>query len=115
MTTNPPGIAKSDALLKGKYTVKEHENPTGYTADLISLDCEAKSQETTSLSADNMPIQFQVKIIKTDGLTKEPLPGAVFAVTRKTGLPSHNGKGDGEVVATLTTNPQGEAVTDLKN
>ena len=86
MTTGEDGIAKSEALLKGKYTVKEHALPEGYTGELVSLDCEVKSQETTELAADNMPIQFQVKIIKTDELTHEPLAGAVFTISRKTGL-----------------------------
>ncbi|MBR0247049.1 MAG: hypothetical protein IJQ61_11320, partial [Bacteroidales bacterium] len=113
MTTGADGIAKSEALLKGQYTVKERENPQGYTDELVSLDCAVKSQETTELIADNMPIQFRVKIIKTDELTGEPLPGAVFTFARKTGLPSHNGAGNGEVVATLTTDANGEAISDL--
>ena len=113
MTTGADGVAKSEALLKGKYTVKEHALPKGYTGELVALDCEVKSQETTELAADNMPIQFRVKIIKTDELTQEPLSGAVFTVTRKTGLPSHNGAGNGEVVATLTTDANGEAISDL--
>ena len=94
--------------------------PEGYVAtmfthtdELVSLDCAVKSQETTELIADNMPIQFRVKIIKTDELTGEPLPGAVFTIIRKTGLPSHNGAGNGEVVATLTTDANGEAISDL--
>ena len=113
MTTGADGIAKSEALLKGKYTVKERENPQGYTDELVSLDCEVKSQETTELAADNMPIRFRVKIVKTDELTQEPLAGAVFTITRKAGLSSHNGAGNGEVVATLTTDANGEAITDL--
>ena len=90
MTTGSDGVAKSEALLKGKYTVKEHALPEGYTGEFVSLDCEVKSQETTELTADNMPIRFRVKIIKTDELTQESLAGAVFTITRKTGLPSHN-------------------------
>ena len=113
MTTGADGVAKSEALLKGRFTVKERENPQGYTADLVSLDCEVKSQETTELTADNMPIQFRVKIIKTDELTSEPLSGAEFTITRKTGLPSHNGADNGDVVAVLTTDANGEAVSDL--
>ena len=113
MTTGADGVAKSEALLKGKYTIKERVLPEGYTGDLVSLDCEVKSQETTELTADNMPIQFRAKIIKMDGLTKELLSGAVFTVIQKSGLPSHSGKGNEEVVATLTTNADGEAVSDL--
>ncbi|MBQ9262862.1 MAG: hypothetical protein IJ189_01470 [Clostridia bacterium] len=113
MITDDNGVAISDPLPKGKYTVKEKENPEGYIADLVSLDCEVFSDETTKLTADNMPIQFRLKIIKTDALTKQPLAGAVFTVTRISGLPSHNGAGDRKVVATLTTDDKGEAVSDL--
>ena len=113
MTTNEQGVAVSDPLPKGQYTVKEKANPEGYVTDLISIDCEVTSDNTTKLTADNTPIQFRVKIIKKDGLTKEPLPGAEFTITRISGLPSHNGAGNGEVVATLTTGAKGEAVSDL--
>ena len=113
MTTNEKGIAVSGSLPKGNYTVKEKDNPEGYIADLVSLDCEVFSDETTKLTADNMPIQFRVKIQKTDGLTKKPLAGAVFTITRISGLPSHNGAGNGKVVATLTTDAKGVAVSDL--
>ncbi len=39
----------------------------------------------------NMPIQGMIRIIKTDSETGKRLPGAVFTVTRISGLPSHNG------------------------
>lgn len=113
MTTNADGVAVSEPLHKGKYTVREHENPTGYTAELISLDCEVYSDQTTNLTASNTPLQFRVKIEKTDQLTKEPLAGAEFTITRKSGLPSHEGENDGEVVAVLVTDSNGEAVSDL--
>ena len=113
MTTDEKGVAVSDPLPKGRYTVKEYENPEGYVADLVSLDCEVRSDETTKLTADNMPIQFRVKIIKTDELTKEPLSGAEFTIKRTSGLLSHGGAGNGDVMATLTTDANGEAITDL--
>lgn len=113
MTTDDRGVAVSDPLPKGQYTVKERANPEGYVADLVSLDCEVKSDETTKLTAVNTPIRFYIKIVKTDGLTKMPLAGAVFTITRISGLPSHNGAGNGEVVAVLTTNEKGEAISDL--
>lgn len=34
MTTDANGAATSPALFKGQYTVREHENPTGYVAEL---------------------------------------------------------------------------------
>ena len=113
MTTNEEGVAKSPALRKGRYLVKEHVDPTGYVTDLAMLDCEVRSDETTHISATNQPIQGRVKIIKRDELTKEALAGAEFTVTRVSGLPSHNGSKDGEVVAVITTDADGIAVTPL--
>lgn len=54
-----------------------------------------------------------MRIRKLDELTGEALPGAEFTVTRISGLPSHNGEGDGEVVAVITTDANGIAVTPL--
>ena len=113
MTTDTDGVAISEPLPKGRYTVKEHENPIGYTAELVSLDCEVYSDQTTELKASNEPIQFRVSILKTDQLTKEPLAGAEFIITRISGLPSHDGEEDGKVMATLVTDEKGEAVSDL--
>ena len=113
MVTDENGIAVSDPLSKGRYTVKEHENPEGYVDDLVSLVCEVKSDKTTKLVADNTPIQFRIKILKTDGLTKQPLAGSEFTIKRISGLPSHHGADNGKVVATLTTDANGEAVSDL--
>ena len=41
------------------------------------------------------------------------LPGAVFTVTRVSGLPSHNGEDVGEIVAVITTGKDGTAETPL--
>ena len=62
------------------------------------------SGNVTDLSAQNQPILFTVKIIKTDALTHEPLAGAQFTITNKA---------TGIVAATLTTNTQGEATSGL--
>ena len=113
MTTNENGVATSEPLNKGKYTIKEHDNPQGYTAELYTTDCSVKSDETTELTAENTPIRFRVKIIKKDQLTKEPLAGAEFKIIRKKGLPSHGTEGVGDTVATLVTDQNGEAVSEL--
>ena len=104
MTTNDLGIAVSDELPKGAYTVKERSLPEGYTGDLVSLDCTVEAGKLTDLSVENEPIRFRVRIIKTDGVTHEPLAGAQFTVARK---------GSSNVMATLTTDSKGEAVSDL--
>lgn len=60
-----------------------------------------------------MPIQGVIRIVKTDSETGNGLPGAEFTVTRISGLPSHNGEGDGDVVAVITTDENGIAQTPL--
>ena len=111
MTTDANGAATSPALFKGQYTVREHENPTGYVAELAQQDAAVNPDETTYLGASNQPIQGRIRIVKRDQLTKELLAGAEFTVTRISGLPSHQGAGDGEVVAVITTDADGVAET----
>ena len=104
MTTNSSGIAISGALTKGSYTVKERSVPDGYVADLVSLSCEVKAEQITSLTAENTPIRVRIKVVKTDAQTGQPLSGAEFTVRVKS---------TGAAVATLTTNAQGEATSAL--
>lgn len=111
MTTDANGAATSPALFKGQYTVREHENPTGYVAELAQQDAAVNPDETTYLGASNQPIQGRIRIVKRDQLTKELLAGAEFTVTRISGLPSHQGAGDGEAVAVITTDADGVAET----
>lgn len=113
MTTNADGVALSEPLHKGEYMVYERDNPTGYTGELNTLEAVVKSDETTHLSCTNQPIQGRIQIMKRDQLTKETLAGAEFTVTRIAGLPSHNGSNDGEVVAVITTDANGMAITPL--
>lgn len=113
ITTNKDGLALSEPLRKGRYIVREHENPTGYVTELVELSAEVQSDETTNLSASNQPIQGRIQIIKTDELTGEALAGAEFTITRVHGLPSHKGVGDDEVVATIVTDENGIATSPL--
>ena len=113
MTTNDEGVAISPALPKGKYTVKEHANPEGYVAELVELEAVVSSDETTELEATNQPIQGKIRIVKKDQLTGDALAGAEFTISRVSGLPSHNGAGNGEVVAVITTDKNGIAESPL--
>ena len=85
MTTNADGVAVSEPLRKGRYIVREHDNPTGYVSELVELNAAVESDKTTYLSAENEPIQGQIRIVKTDGLTGEALAGAEFTITRISG------------------------------
>jgi len=113
MTTDTNGVAVSESLTKGKYTVIERNSPVGYTEELFSTECEVRSDETTELTATNEPIQGKIRIVKKDQLTGNTLAGAEFTITRVTGVPAHNGEGDGEVVAVIVTDENGTAETPL--
>ena len=113
MVTNDDGIAMSADLLVGDYLVKEHENPVGYKYELWSEKITVIMDKAIERTVKNMPLQGKIKIVKTDDETKKGLPGAVFTVTRVSGLPSHNGEDVGEIVAVLTTDENGLAETPL--
>ena len=113
MITNDEGVALSESLLVGDYIVKEHSNPTGYEDSLWSDKITVVMDETVERSVTNMPMQGKIRILKTDAETGNGLPGAVFTVIRVTGLPSHNGEGDNEVVAMITSDENGIAETSV--
>ncbi len=66
MVTDENGIAMSEPLRKGIYTVKEHGATAGYVFEEISLDCTVKSDEITDLSATNQPVQVRLRLYKRD-------------------------------------------------
>lgn len=113
MTTNENGIAESPDLFPAVYIVKEHANPVGYVEQLWSETITVGMDEIVTRTVTNMPIQGMIRIVKTDSETTKGLPGAVFTVTRVSGLPSHNGENDGEIVAVITSGEDGTAVTPL--
>ena len=113
MTADENGVALSTALPKGAYIVKERAPLVGYMVNAVEVTAVVKSDETTYLSMTNEPIQGRIKIIKSDALTGAALSGAEFTITRISGLPSHNGVGDGEVAVVITMDENGVAVSPL--
>ena len=111
MTTNEQGIAESPDLFPADYIVMEHAAPTGYEKTLWSEKITVGMDELVSRTVTNRPIQGILRIVKTDSETAKGLPGAQLTITRISGLPSHNGEGDGEVVAVITTDENGIAQT----
>lgn len=111
MTTNEQGMAESPDLFPADYIVMEHAAPTGYEETLWSEKITVGMDEIVSRTVTNRPIQGVLRIVKTDSETAKGLPGAQFTITRISGLPSHNGEGDGEVVAVITTDENGIAQT----
>lgn len=69
MLTNDDGVAMSESLLVGDYMVKEHEAPVGYGNSLWSEKVTVVMDETVERSVTNMPMQGQVRIVKTDAET----------------------------------------------
>ena len=54
MTTDENGVATSSVLRKGKYLVREHELPQGFSGYPIELTATVYSDETTRLSAETL-------------------------------------------------------------
>ena len=113
MTTDQNGTAVSPELFSATYFVQEHETPVGYTAEVWSETITLAMDETVTRTVTNKPIQGRIRIVKTDSETGKGLPGAVFTVTRISGLPSHHGDNDGEIVAVITSGKDGTAETPL--
>ena len=113
MTTDKNGYAESPELFSTIYLVKEHDNPEGYVNEPWSENIILGMDEDVTRTVTNKPIQGRIRIVKTDNETGKGLPGAVFTVTRISGLPSHNGDNNGEIVAVITSGQDGIAETPL--
>ena len=111
-TTGADGMARFENLQPGVYTVREISAPEGYL--LASPDAQQVTVTgggTASAVFANAQVTGSIRIVKRDSLTKEALAGAEFTITRISGLPAHQGKDDGEVVAVLTTDAEGVALS----
>jgi LPXTG-motif cell wall-anchored protein len=103
LTTDKDGIALSDELVYGKYTVTEKSTGEAYLLDATPHEIFIKDhQKVVELEVQNVKKSGKIKVIKTDGKTKTPLEGVVFEVF----------DANGKVVATLTTGADGTAMTD---
>ena len=111
-TTGADGMARFENLQPGVYTVREISAPEGYL--LASPDAQQVTVAgggTASAVFANAQVTGSIRMVKQDSLTKEALAGAEFTITRISGLPAHQGKDDGEVVAVLTTDAEGVALS----
>ena len=111
-TTGADGMARFENLQPGVYTVREISAPEGYL--LASPDAQQVTVTgggTASAVFANAQVTGSIRMVKRDSLTKEALAGAEFTITRVSGLPAHQGKDDGEVVAVLTTDAAGVALS----
>jgi LPXTG-motif cell wall-anchored protein len=103
LTTDKDGIALSDELIYGRYTLTEKSTGEAYLLDETPHEITIKDhQKVVELEVQNVRKQGQIKVFKTDGKTKTPLEGVIFDVF----------DAGGKVVATLTTDKDGTAVTE---
>jgi len=114
LTTDTNGEATwQNVVEQGEYYVHEIEAPEGFQLDPAYHRIDMKAQATIEVAnVTDDPITGQIRIVKKDELTKEPLAGATFTVTRLSAPASYNNAGVGEIVATITTNANGIAMTD---
>ena len=114
LTTDANGKATwSNVVEYGTYYVHEVKAPEGFLLDntyhAVSV---TQHNKIVSADVDDPIITAKIKIAKTDGLTKEPLAGVEFTITRLSGPVALNGAGVGEVAAVITTDTNGYAETD---
>ena len=112
-TTGSNGIVTFVNLQPGSYAVRERTAPEGYyVATSNTQNVTVTAGNVSNVTFTNNVITGKVRIVKKDQLTKEPLSGAEFTVTRLSAPASHNGAGVGQVVAVITTDANGIAETD---
>ena len=109
-TTGTNGVTTFTDLDPGTYTVREKGAPTGYLVSVPNTQSTAVTAGSTAkVTFTNEEIKPKIKIVKKDSLTKEPLAGAQFRITRLSGPAGYTG--GTQVVATITTGADGTAET----
>jgi LPXTG-motif cell wall-anchored protein len=103
LITDKDGVALSDELVYGAYTLTEKSTGEAYLLDATPREITIKDhQKVMELEIQNVKKTGQIKVFKTDGKTKTPLEGVVFEVF----------DANGKVVTTLTTDKDGIAITE---
>ena len=94
-TTNSNGVINV-VLEEGTYEIIEKKAPEGYQIDSHKQDIVVKDGEQTSVTFTNTKI-IGLEILKIDAVSKKPLQGAIFDVS----------KPNGEHVGTYSTDSNG--------
>ena len=112
--TDESGVAVFSGLTPGSYTVVEATPPQGFK---LSENPFQSVTVTAGITAEvtyvNQPILGRIRIIKTDTVTEQPLPGAVFTITQLSGPDAYNIEDTDPLSVTITTDAQGIAETGL--
>ncbi len=109
-TTDASGIAAFANLQPGTYRIREKAAPEGYTVSVTDTQSVTVTAGTVSaVTFANDAMTAKIRIVKTDQLTKQPLYGVEFTITRLSAPAGRNGIG--EVAAVITTNENGAAET----
>ena len=116
-TTSDIGEVLWTNIRAGKYYVHETAGAPGYYVDPNSAEAyqeveikEGNEGPVATFVAPNKTLKYNIKIHKTDKLTKEPVSGIEFVVKRTAGL-DYNKTGYTQEW-TITTNAQGDASLD---
>jgi hypothetical protein len=96
--TDTQGTIRIDNLLPGVYSAQELAAPEGYVRDETEYHVELFPGKTSTLVVSNAH-KPDLRIVKRDELTGEPLANAAFTVR----------KADGSTYSTVTTDAGGEA------
>lgn len=113
-TTDSTGKASFNSVTPGTYTIREKTAPQGFQlGNATTQSVTVAAGVTTTATFTNQPIAKKIRINKTDSVTGKGLPGATFTITRLSGPDSFSASNIGKVVATITTNGNGIAETDL--
>jgi uncharacterized surface anchored protein len=103
LSTDGDGVALTDELVYGKYTLTEKSTGEAYLLDSTPQEVYIKDhKKVVELQLQNHKKAGKIKVIKTDGKTNTPLEGVVFEVFDV----------DGNVIATITTDKDGVAFTE---
>ncbi len=103
LTTGADGVALSDELAYGKYTLTETATGAAYVLDATPHEISiAEHEKVVELRLENHKKQGKIAIVKVDGESKAPLEGVVFEVF----------DAEEKLVATLVTDKDGTASTD---
>ena len=108
------GAATFSGLSPGNYIVVETDPPQGFKlSENTFQNVTVTAGVTAEVTYVNKPILGRIRIIKTDTVTEQPLPGATFTITQLSGPGSYYTEETDMISVTVITDAQGIAETGL--